>query len=163
MVAAGSRDDELVIKSPNDQRSYRLLRLANGLSALLVHDPEIYAEEMQEEEGEDDEESDEDDVGYSGEEGDDDDGEDEDVEWEEEGEENGSEPKKVKGGAEPLVKKAAAAMCVGIGSFADPPKAQGLAHFLEHMLFMGSSEFPDENEVRTVCILLPFLYVWQHL
>jgi len=107
MVAAGSRDDELVIKSPNDQRSYRLLRLANGLSALLVHDPEIYAEEMQEEEGEDDEESDEDDVGYSGEEGDDDDGEDEDVEWEEEGEENGSEPKKVKGGAEPLVKKVA--------------------------------------------------------
>ncbi|KAG2540963.1 nardilysin-like isoform X1 [Panicum virgatum] len=146
MAAAGSRDDELVIKSPNDQRSYRLLRLANGLSALLVHDPEIYAEEMQEEEGEDDEESDEDDIGYSGEEGDDDDGEDEDVEWEEEGEENGSEPKKVKGGAEPLVKKAAAAMCVGIGSFADPPKAQGLAHFLEHMLFMGSSEFPDENE-----------------
>ena len=120
MAAAGSRDDELVIKSPNDQRSYRLLRLANGLCALLVHDPEIYAdgyppqaskahedEEMQEEEGEDDEDSDEDDAGYSGEEGDDDDGEDEDVEWEEEGEENGSEPKKVKGGAEPLVKKVA--------------------------------------------------------
>jgi nardilysin len=66
------------------------------------------------------------------------------VEWEE----DGSEPKKrkEKGGDKPLVKKAAAAMCVGIGSFADPPKAQGLAHFLEHMLFMGSSEFPDENE-----------------
>ena len=113
MAAAGSRDDELVIKSPNDQRSYRLLRLANGLSALLVHDPEIYAEEMQEEEGEDDEESDEDDVGYSGEEGDDDDGEDEDedededVEWEEE--DDGSEPnkRKEKGGSEPLVKKVA--------------------------------------------------------
>jgi secreted Zn-dependent insulinase-like peptidase len=26
--------------------------------------------------------------------------------------------------------QAAAAMCVGMGSFADPPKAQGLAHFL---------------------------------
>ena len=126
MAAAGSRDDELVIKSPNDQRSYRLLRLANGLCALLVHDPEIYAdgylpqaskahedEEMQEEEGEDDEDSDEDDAGYSGEEGDDDDGEDEDedededVEWEEE--DDGSEPnkRKEKGGSEPLVKKVA--------------------------------------------------------
>ena len=29
-----------------------------------------------------------------------------------------------------IVFQAAAAMCVGIGSFADPPKAQGLAHFL---------------------------------
>lgn len=120
MAAAVSRDDELVTKSPNDQRSYRLLRLANGLCALLVHDPEIYAdgyppqaskahedEEMQEEEGEDDEESDEDDAGYSDEEGDDDDGEDDDFEWEEDREEDGSEPKKrkEKGGAEPLVKK----------------------------------------------------------
>lgn len=23
---------------------------------------------------------------------------------------------------------------------------QGLAHYLEHMLFMGSSKYPDENE-----------------
>jgi nardilysin len=38
---------------------------------------------------------------------------------------------------------------VGVGSFSDPPDAQGLAHFLEHMLFMGSSEFPDENEYDT--------------
>ncbi|KAE8039413.1 hypothetical protein FH972_011826 [Carpinus fangiana] len=37
-------------------------------------------------------------------------------------------------------------MCVGMGSFSDPFEAQGLAHFLEHMLFMGSNEFPDENE-----------------
>ena len=37
-------------------------------------------------------------------------------------------------------------MSVGVGSFADPPDAQGLAHFLEHMLFMGSRKYPDENE-----------------
>ncbi|GJW35857.1 insulinase family protein [Tanacetum coccineum] len=45
-----------------------------------------------------------------------------------------------------VVLQAAAAMCVGMGSFRDPLEAQGLAHFLEHMLFMGSAEFPDENE-----------------
>uniref|UniRef100_A0A453I5C5 Uncharacterized protein n=1 Tax=Aegilops tauschii subsp. strangulata TaxID=200361 RepID=A0A453I5C5_AEGTS len=38
------RDDKLVVKSPSDNRSYRLLRLANGLCALLIHDPEIYAD-----------------------------------------------------------------------------------------------------------------------
>ncbi|PRQ34787.1 putative insulysin [Rosa chinensis] len=43
-------------------------------------------------------------------------------------------------------KTAAAAMCVGIGSMSDPVEAQGLAHFLEHMLFMGSTKFPIENE-----------------
>lgn len=119
-AAAVSRDDELVIKSPNDQRSYRLLRLANGLCALLVHDPEIYADgyppqaskahedvemEMEEEEDEDDEESYEDDEEYSDEEGDDNDGEDEEDDDDEE--EDGSEPKrkKEKGGAEPIVKK----------------------------------------------------------
>ena len=44
------------------------------------------------------------------------------------------------------VKKAAAALSVGVGSFADPEEAPGLAHFLEHMLFMGSKKYPDENE-----------------
>ena len=32
-----------------------------------------------------------------------------------------------------------------MGSFSDPDKLQGLAHFLEHMVFMGSSKYPDEN------------------
>eukprot|EP00850_Spirogloea_muscicola_P015894 SM000125S26099 [mRNA] locus=s125:384142:392192:+ [translate_table: standard] len=43
-------------------------------------------------------------------------------------------------------RQAAAAMAVGVGSFSDPPVAQGLAHFLEHMLFMGSAKYPDEND-----------------
>jgi nardilysin len=42
-------------------------------------------------------------------------------------------------------KKAAAAMAVAAGSLADPPSLPGLAHYLEHMLFMGSVKFPDEN------------------
>ncbi|CAM9165979.1 unnamed protein product, partial [Choristocarpus tenellus] len=44
------------------------------------------------------------------------------------------------------VKKAAAAMVVGVGSFSDPDCCQGLGHYLEHMLFMGSEKYPDENE-----------------
>jgi secreted Zn-dependent insulinase-like peptidase len=30
-----------VIKSPADKKEYRLLRLPNGLNALLIHDPSI--------------------------------------------------------------------------------------------------------------------------
>ena len=36
-------------------------------------------------------------------------------------------------------------MCVQVGSFSDPMEAQGLAHFLEHMVFMGSEKYPKEN------------------
>ena len=39
-----------------------------------------------------------------------------------------------------------AALTVEVGSFADPTEALGLAHFLEHMVFMGSSKYPGENE-----------------
>lgn len=31
-------------------------------------------------------------------------------------------------------------------SFADPWEVPGIAHFLEHMLFLGTEKFPDENE-----------------
>ncbi|KAF2584537.1 hypothetical protein F2Q70_00034969 [Brassica cretica] len=40
---------------------------------------------------------------------------------------------------------AAVSMAVRAGNFLDPPEAQGLAHFLEHMLFLGSDKFPMEN------------------
>lgn len=33
-----------------------------------------------------------------------------------------------------------------IVSTANTQPAQGLAHYLEHMLFMGSAKYPDENE-----------------
>jgi len=41
--------------------------------------------------------------------------------------------------------KAAAAMDVHVGHFSDPASAPGLAHFLEHMLFLGTQKYPDEN------------------
>ena len=36
------------------------------------------------------------------------------------------------------------ALTVNTGSFDDPPERQGLAHFLEHMIFMGSEAYPEE-------------------
>lgn len=36
-------------------------------------------------------------------------------------------------------------LTVNVGSFNDPPHRLGLAHFLEHMIFMGSKEYPDES------------------
>uniref|UniRef100_A0A8C7X2J6 Nardilysin a (N-arginine dibasic convertase) n=1 Tax=Oryzias sinensis TaxID=183150 RepID=A0A8C7X2J6_9TELE len=41
--------------------------------------------------------------------------------------------------------QSAAALCVGVGSFSDPGDLPGLAHFLEHMVFMGSEKYPSEN------------------
>uniref|UniRef100_A0A8C8G642 Nardilysin a (N-arginine dibasic convertase) n=1 Tax=Oncorhynchus tshawytscha TaxID=74940 RepID=A0A8C8G642_ONCTS len=41
--------------------------------------------------------------------------------------------------------QSAAALCVGIGSFSDPNDLPGFAHFLEHMVFMGSEKYPSEN------------------
>jgi len=40
---------------------------------------------------------------------------------------------------------AAACIDVGVGSLSDPPELNGLAHFLEHMLFMGTEKYPEEN------------------
>lgn len=70
-----------VVKSPADDRDYRYVRLENGLTILLVSDPDT--------------------------------------------------------------DKAAAAVDVNVGSYQDPDDRLGLAHFLEHMLFMGTEKYPD--------------------
>ena len=49
-------------------------------------------------------------------------------------------------GARTGLKKSAASMCIEVGSYSDPEDLQGLAHFLEHMVFMGSKKYPAENE-----------------
>ncbi|PQM40259.1 nardilysin-like [Prunus yedoensis var. nudiflora] len=153
--------DNIVITPPNDIRSYRLIELENGLTALLVHDPEIYPEGPPEQAEEELKEEDE-----GGEDGEAEEHREGEVEENGVGDEDDEQPeggdgelrrkRKGKGGASQTkrkgkgdasqTKKAAAAMSIGIGSFSDPIEAQGLAHFLEHMLFMGSTEFPDENE-----------------
>lgn len=76
------------IKSANDKKEYRLIKLENGLKALCVHHPKIGESE----------------------------------------------------------KLAAANLLVNVGGFEDPRQAQGLSHFLEHMLFLGSEKFPIEDD-----------------
>jgi len=71
---ADERETGVVI-SPNDDRAYALVELANGLEVMLVSDP--------------------------------------------------------------TVEKSAAALSVGLGAAADPDDYPGMAHYLEHMLFMG--------------------------
>ncbi len=44
--------------------------------------------------------------------------------------------------------KAAAALAVNVGHFNDPKDRQGLAHFLEHMLFLGTENFPNGSEYQ---------------
>lgn len=60
--------------------------------------------------------------------------------------ENGVKVLFVKQQNEICSKLAAVAMCVGSGCFNDPKDVQGMSHFLEHMIFMGSEKYPKENE-----------------
>lgn len=41
--------------------------------------------------------------------------------------------------------KSACSMNVNVGFYNDPIDSQGIAHFLEHMLFMGTKKWPKEN------------------
>ncbi|CAO3567293.1 unnamed protein product [Mortierella alpina] len=44
--------------------------------------------------------------------------------------------------------KSAAALDVHVGHLSDPDHLQGLAHFLEHLLFLGTAKYPRENEYK---------------
>lgn len=101
-----------VERPDNDRRSYRVVSLPNGITALLVSDPSIAAKESKKKG-----------VWLS--------------RWlrrpmETETEEGGS-------------MNAACALSVGVGYLSDPLSLQGCAHFVEHMLFMGTRRFPKEN------------------
>ncbi|OHU85359.1 MULTISPECIES: insulinase family protein [Pseudoalteromonas] len=47
--------------------------------------------------------------------------------------------------SDPSVDKSAAALSVGVGLLQDPMTQQGMAHYLEHMLFLGTERFPDSR------------------
>lgn len=85
--------DDIVVKSASDRRLYRVIQLENGLTALIVHDPEIYPDgPPQHSEAEDMECEDDDCDGEESE-----DCEDEDEEDEDDEEDEGEEDNEVKG------------------------------------------------------------------
>lgn len=45
--------------------------------------------------------------------------------------------------------KSAASLDVNVGQINDPVDRPGLAHFLEHMLFLGTKKYPDQNEYKS--------------
>lgn len=47
--------------------------------------------------------------------------------------------------SDPATDKAAAALTVDVGHMSDPDNIPGLAHFCEHMLFLGTEKYPSEN------------------
>lgn len=50
--------------------------------------------------------------------------------------------------SDPDAEKAAAALDVNVGSRQDPAGRDGLAHFLEHMLFLGTEKYPEAGEYQ---------------
>ncbi len=103
-------------KPLTDRKTYRLLRLLNGMRVLLVSDlrfgsaqPSLFESESGKQMFPPTEQS--------------------------------KSDKK----ADASIPIAAAALCVGVGSFSDPEELPGCAHFTEHMVFMGSEAYPDEN------------------
>lgn len=48
--------------------------------------------------------------------------------------------------SDPQLQKSGAALVVNVGSWDEPKDHPGLAHFTEHMLFMGTKKYPQESE-----------------
>lgn len=47
--------------------------------------------------------------------------------------------------SDPKARESAASMSVEVGAFLDPEGSNGMAHFLEHMLFLGTAKYPEES------------------
>lgn len=50
--------------------------------------------------------------------------------------------------SQPDATKSAASLAVNVGHFNDPNKREGLAHLLEHMMFLGTDKYPDPSEYQ---------------
>lgn len=51
--------------------------------------------------------------------------------------------------SDPVTDKSSAALTVDVGHMSDPDDIPGLAHFCEHMLFLGTEKYPNENAYST--------------
>uniref|UniRef100_A0A673C542 Nardilysin-like n=1 Tax=Sphaeramia orbicularis TaxID=375764 RepID=A0A673C542_9TELE len=121
---------------------FRYIELSNGLRVLLISDfsgsnAKGGGDDQQDQAGaqgrDEVEEEEEGDSGEGSEEDEEENEEEEqDSDFDELDEENAGKKKK-------------AALCISVGSFSDPDDLPGLAHFLEHMVFMGSEKYPAEN------------------
>ncbi|XP_030378119.1 nardilysin isoform X2 [Scaptodrosophila lebanonensis] len=128
-------------KSENDKKLYKTLLLSNGLHALIVSDPSPIPHDgftsSSESSAEDEELSGEAETGSST------------TETSSENASSTSTSASAKtsesDSEEGDEKLAACAVLIDYGSFSEPRKYQGLAHFLEHMIFMGSEKYPEEN------------------
>lgn len=47
--------------------------------------------------------------------------------------------------SDPEVQHPSAALSIAVGSWDDPLEYPGMAHFVEHLLFLGTESYPDEN------------------
>lgn len=121
-------------KPDSDLKEYTPIQLANGLRVLLISDTAnlVSLEEYDSDATTDEEDS----VTESS----------EVTSSEDEADSEGDPVKVLNKGKGRDEKLAACSLTVGVGSFSDPQDIQGLAHFLEHMLFMGSEKYPKENE-----------------
>lgn len=50
--------------------------------------------------------------------------------------------------SDPEVHRSAAALAVGVGHIHDPEEKMGLAHYLEHMLFLGTRKYPEVGDFK---------------
>jgi insulysin len=48
--------------------------------------------------------------------------------------------------SDPKFNKSSAAIAIPVGQIDDPADREGMAHFLEHMLFLGTKKYPDASE-----------------
>lgn len=122
-------------KSQSDKKEYKVIKLKNGLTACIISDMVSLKQDEQAESSSDSDDysSDENSEVSSA------------SDQESEAEIDGTDDVKMKKVNCDETKMAAAALCVGVGSFSDPKEIPGLAHFLEHMVFMGSKKYPKEN------------------
>ena len=127
------------VKSPQDDKEYMSILMDHGLKVLLVSDTKAMAAAGGVcYDDDDDDYDDDDDCG-------DDDGDDSNDD-NNDGSDDDDDSKSKGGQDDGGPRNAACAMAVGVGSYYDPPSFQGLSHILEHMLFLGTEEYPVENE-----------------